>query len=390
MRAADFSKHSPGRLVPTIGGASAFLPARAPRTLAFGGSTVRLLARAEHRLGELTGATSRLVDPHLIGARLLQQEAILSSRIEGTYASAEQMALFDLGAGPRTPDEREVGNFIRASSYAHNEVRKGNPIVGRLILEAHRMLMKGVRGDRERPGEYRSTQNFIGSSQDIAKARYVPPPPTELPALLSDLEHFINEDSPELPLLARTAIAHYQFEAIHPFRDGNGRIGRLLIALMFVRDGLLSGPLLPLSSAFERDRVQYADALLSVSTRGDWNAWLSYFFSCVAESGAEALTLVAALEALRDEWHTRLHEARTSALLLKLVDALFARPATTIAEATRLLRVTTATASANIRRLEQLGILRETTGRTRDRIYLAQEIIDLMTRHTNSGGHPTQ
>jgi Fic family protein len=258
-------------------------------------------------------------------------------------------------------------------------VKAGEPIVSRLLVDVHRTLMTGVRGDSERPGEFRTTQNFIGRSSDIHAARFVPPPHLELPALLSDLERFINLDTPELPHLVRVAVAHYQFETIHPFRDGNGRIGRLLMLLMLVRDGLLPGPLLPLSSAIEHRRDEYVDRLLHVSQRGEWTAWIGFFLESVMESAAEALRLIEALDALRQRWHAVLASARSSALLLKLADSLFARPSTTIGEATKLLGVTPASASANISKLEAAGILREVTGRTRDRIYLAPEILRLMS-----------
>lgn len=356
----------------------AFVPAPAPRTLSLDGPTVRLLARAEHRLGALGGATSRLVNPYLVGAQLLRKEAILSSRIEETIATPEQIALFELGAEPRTPDAREVANFVRATEWALKQVQAGQPIVNRLLLQTHGVLLSGVRGEHERPGEFRTAQNFIGSSRDIHAARFVPPPHLELPALLADIERFINERVPDLPLLARIAVVHYQFEAIHPFRDGNGRIGRLVIMLMLVRDGLLPGPLLPISSALERRRDEYNDRLLAVSVSGDWAGWLRFFLESVVESADEALRLVVALDTLREAYRARLQSARSSALLLKLVDSLFTRPATSISEATRLLAVTPASASANITKLVGAGILREITGRTRDRIYLAQGILDLM------------
>jgi len=367
----------------------AFVPAPAPRTLALDGPTIRLLARAEHRLGALGGATSRLVNPYLVGAQLLRKEAILSSRIEETIATPEQIALVELGAEPRSPDAREVGNFVRATEHALARVQAGEPILNRLLLETHAILLTGVRGERERPGEFRTSQNFIGSSADIHAARFVPPPHVELPALLADIERFINEDVAELPLLVRMAVAHYQFETIHPFRDGNGRIGRLVIMLMLVRDGLLPGPLLPISSAFERRRDAYNDHLLAVSMRGDWTAWVAFFLECVAESADEALALVSALDALRSAWYARFQSARSSALLLKLIDSLFARPAISIGEATRLLGVTPASASSNIAKLVDAGIVREITGRTRDRIYLAQRIIDVMSDRNVSASAAT-
>jgi Fic family protein len=349
------------------------------------GATIRLLARAEHRLGTVSGAASRLIDPYLVGAQMLRREAILSSRIEETIATPEQVALIELGGDPRTDDAREVGNFVRAMEHALSEVKSGTPITSRLLLDTHRVLMTGVRGERERPGEFRSSQNFIGRSTDIHAARFVPPPHLELPALLGDLEQLVNEDAERMPILVRIAVAHYQFEAIHPFRDGNGRIGRLLVLLMLVRERLLGGPLLPISAALERHRVEYADLLLGVSMRGDWTPWLRFFFECVIESADDALALITSLDRLRSEMHARFQSARSSVLLIKLVDSLFARPATTIAETTKLLAVTPASASATIAKLVHAGILREITGRTRDRVYVAPPILALLTdRGTNN------
>ena len=378
MQLADLSALSPGQLVPTIRGALAFLPASAPRTLALDAGTVRLLARAEHRLGSLSGSASRLLNPYLVSAQMLRREAILSSRIEETIATPEQIALVELGAEPRTDDAREVGNFVRAMEYALSAVQAGDPITTRLMLATHRVLMTGVRGERERPGEFRTVQNHIGRSVDIQEARFVPPPPLALPALLSDLEHLMNEDAAELPTLVRIAIAHYQFETIHPFRDGNGRIGRLLVMLMMVREQLLPGPLLPLSSAFEQHRDAYVENLLQVSRTGDWAAWLRFFLQGVIDSADEAIELVTALDDLRQKMHLQLQATRSSIRLLTLVDSLFERPAISIGAATKLLGVTTASASANISKLVAANILTEITGRTRDRVYVARRILNLM------------
>jgi Fic family protein len=359
----------------------------APRELLLPVAVVRLLARAEHRLGTVSGAASRLINPYLVSAQMLRREAILSSRIEETIATPEQVALMELDGEGRTEETREVGNFVRAMEHALTAVQAGIPITGRLLLETHKVLMTGVRGDRERPGEFRTTQNFIGRSTDIHAARFVPPPHLELPALLGDLEHLVNEDVESMPTLARIAVAHYQFETIHPFRDGNGRIGRLIATLMLVREGLLPGPFVPLSSALERRREEYVDLLLRVSMKGDWNSWLTFFFECVIESADEAIGLITALDRLRAEFYARMQAARSSVLLIKLVDALFARPATTIAEVGKLLGVTPATASASISKLEDAGILREITGRTRDRVYVSPPILDLMTDRQGRPAH---
>lgn len=356
------------------------MPSTAPRHLPLDGATIKLLGRTEHRFGELVGAARRAVAPWLLSTSLLRKEAILSSRIEGTIATPEQLALLDVSTEPQTPDAGEVGNFVRATEHALERVSQQEAITRRMLLDTHRILMTGVRGDRERPGEFRDTQNFIASAgQDFGSARYVPPPHVEMAPLIADLERLINEDQPELPHIVRAAIAHYQFEAIHPFRDGNGRIGRLLITLMRIRDGVLSGPLVPVSIAFERRRSEYADQLLGVSRTGEWIPWIRFFAECMIESTEAAITQVERLTELRARWHAQFQSARSSALLLKLIDDLFRRPATTIMGAAHLLDVTPASASANIAKLVYAGILKEVTGRVRDRIYLAPDLLRVMS-----------
>ena len=340
------------------------------------GALARLLGLAERRLGELAGAAAQALNPHLVSAPLLRQEALLSSRIEGTVATPEQLVLLESGAEPPSADTSEVANFVRATHFALERLAAGDVIAGPPLREAHRRLLTGVRGDRERPGEYRDAQNFIGSSGGgIQAARFVPPPPLEVPRLMSDLERYLHEDLPDLPDLLRTAVAHYQFETIHPFRDGNGRIGRLLVALLLVRDQVLPGPLLPISVAIERRRIEYADALLAVSMHAEWERWLRFFLECTVETAELALRQVKGLAALREEWRAIFLTARTSGLMLKLVDHLFQRPALTMTMVRDLLGVTHATASARLRELETAGIVREVTGRTRDRVYVAPRIL---------------
>ena len=377
MRKEQFSARAPGRLVPTIYGAMAFVPDPAPRSLQLDNPTIGLLVLAEHRLGTLGGAAGRLLNPYVVIAPLLRQEAIASSRIEGTIATPEQLALFEAGVDPtaQSSDTREVWNFVTATEHAVDRLGAGEPIASRLLLDTHRLLMVDVRGNQERPGEFRSDQNFIGTSRDILAARFVPPPHLELPKLISDLEHLVNDEGRELPRLVRAAIAHYQFETIHPFRDGNGRIGRLLVLLLMIRDGAIPSPLLPLSPAFERQRAEYADLLLRVSTDNDWLPWIRFFLQGIVDSAEAALHQVTALTDLREQWHGRFQAARSSALLLKLIDRLFVHPAITIGQTAELLQVTPASASSNIAKLQAEGILTEVTGRTRDRIYVARDVL---------------
>lgn len=396
MDPARFTASSPGRLVPTFGGVQAFVPAPLPDTLDLDLATIRLLSTAERRLGALGGATGRLVNPWLLAAPFLRQEAILSSRIEGTITTPERLALLEVAgeaagtadAAAGESDTREVANFVRATEHALRELAR-LPVSVRLLRDTHRILMTGVRGDRERPGELRDAQNFIGTVTDIRRARFVPPPHTELSRLLDDFERYANDPEPELPLLVRVALLHYQFETIHPFRDGNGRIGRLLILLVLLRDGALPAPLLPVSTYLERHRERYMDLLLAVSTEGAWLPWVGFFLEAVAESAAHASAQVDGLLALRDRWHARLQAMRSSALLLKLVDSLFQTPALSVGQTATLLGVTHAAASANVRKLVDAGILTEVTGRQRGRVFLAPEILRYVRGEVPSAAPPT-
>ncbi len=257
------------------------------------------------------------------------------------------------------------------------------PVCLRLIGELHSVLLRGVRGDSERPGEFRTVQNYIGRRVDgLRNARFVPPPPAELEKCLQDLERYLNPQegtaAAELPLLIRLALVRYQFEAIHPFRDGNGRVGRLLIPLILCNEQRMRSPTLFVSSYLDRHRDEYVDRMLCVSQRGEWSAWVQFFLQGVVESAQESIERVAGLLALRDEYHGQFHSARSSALLLKLIDALFGQPSMTIARAAEVLEVTAASASANIQKLEAAGILKEVTGRKRDRMYIAPRILSFV------------
>lgn len=310
----------------------------------------------------------------------LRQEAILSSRIEGTHTTPKELLLFEISpnVSPSTPDVREVSNYVKALEYGLaglNEL----PVCLRLIRELHAKLLKGVRGADRRPGEFRSIQNYISQpGRQIQDARFVPPPPQEMKRALEDLEIYIHT-ADDLPSLVRIALVHYQFEAIHPFADGNGRIGRLLISLLLCESGLLLKPLLYLSAYFERNRTAYYDHLLRVSQAGAWNEWIEFFLLGVTEQAREATNRCLALLDLWQEYRNKMQEARSSALLLRLVDALFARPALTIPLAKKLLRVTYPSAQRNVYRLERAGILVEVTHRKRNRLYLAPKIMSILS-----------
>jgi Fic family protein len=320
------------------------------------------------------------MNPHLISAPLLRREAISSSRIEGTIATPEQLALLEIEPDEKSAPEaeasqtQEVLNYMRALNHGFQRLAE-IPVCLRLFCELHEVLMRGVRGDTAHPGKFRTIQNFIGSSTDIREARFVPPPVPEMQRCLQELEQYIHATDDGLPALIRLALVHYQFETIHPFRDGNGRVGRLLIPLLLCTYERIDKPVLYVSPHLERHRTQYADLLLRVSQTGDYQSWVRFFLEAVEGSARESITRAENLLALRDAYHERLHAARSSALLLKLVDNLFERPSMSIAGAGTLLQVTPASAAANLRKLVEAGILREVTGRKRDQRFVAPEII---------------
>lgn len=386
MREEDFTETAPGNLVGTIDHAKAFVPAPLPESIELPPLAVRLLARAENALGRLEGLAGREFNPYLVGSPLLHREAILSSRIEGTVTTPEQLVLLQTAperhsAGVREEDTQEVLNYISAMRHGLDLLETIPPCL-RLIKEVHRVLLRGVRGERERPGEFRTDQNWIRGPLDdsIANARYVPPPPAAMLDALGELESYLNIE-PSLdtdPMLVRLALAHYQFEAIHPFRDGNGRVGRLLIPLVLYSQGRLRAPILYLSAFFERNRDRYMDLLLRVSTTGDYVSWINFFLRAVDDSAREAANQAIGLLDLRQHYHRQFQTGRSSALLIRLIDRLFQVPSITMNQAADLLDVTHQAASNNIRKLVDAGILREITGGRRNQVFVADEIMNFM------------
>lgn len=394
MRSEDFSPGAPGALVRTTHGVPAFVPDPIPRNLTLPNETVLLLADAEAAVGRLEGTTAREFNPYLIGSPLLHREAILSSRMEGTVTTPEQLILLEAekdsrGRRPRgDEDTEEVLNYVNAMHHALGRLDQ-LPVSLRLIKEIHRVLLTGVRGERHEPGEFRRTQNFIRGtrSEKIVDARFVPPPVPEMKAGLGELEKYLHDQSSTDPALVRLALIHYQFEALHPFRDGNGRVGRLLIPLLMCSWERLDAPLLYLSAFFERHRQTYVDLLLRVSLQGDWTAWIDFFLRGVRESALEATDQAVGLLDLRQRYHRQCQESRSSASLLRLIDRLFQSPSITIGQAGELLEMTHQGAANNIHRLEEMGILREITGQQRYQVFVADEIVSFM--YDSSGGNRT-
>ena len=377
MNPGDFTERSRGRLTRIGTGLSAFVPGPMPTSMALTPTTVRLLARASRSLGELSGLGAMLPNANLLIRPHLRREAILSSRIEEKFATVQQLATFEVVAAEETPDVREVGNYVAALEYGLSRIRE-LPQSLRLIRELHERLLSGVRGEDQLPGEFRRTQNYIGRpGQPIGNARYVPPPPPMMLEALHDLERSIYADS-ELPSLIKIALTHYQFEAIHPFNDGNGRVGRLLITLQLHHEGLLSQPLLYLSAFFSAHQRGYYDRLLAVSRNGEWTPWIDFFLEGVAEQSRDAGLRAQRLLALREDLRRRLRELRSPRFPLQLIDELFHTPLVTAGQVRKLLNVTPRSAQQIIDKLIAAGVLREVTGQRRNRRYAAPEVIEVL------------
>ena len=317
-----------------------------------------------------------LPNPHLLIRPFMSREAVLSSRIEGTQASLSDLFFYEASSTPPTPesDVLEVRNYVRALEHGLKRLEK-LPVSLRLLCEVHRELMQDVRGEHLTPGEFRRSQNWIGPANcTLNDAKFVPPPPEDLIESLGQLEKFWHAPSP-LPLVVRLALIHYQFEAIHPFLDGNGRIGRLLTTLLLCAEQVLTQPLLYLSAYFERNRSEYYRLLLAVSQDGQWADWLSFFLRGIAEQSQDAIRRSGMLLQLWQDYRRRLQSVRSSALLLKLVDELFNRPYLTFGNAKEVLAVTYRSAQLNVTKLVDAGILEELPGRKYGRIFVAREIL---------------
>lgn len=358
----------------------AYVPAVLPKSVDLSADLISQLSNADRAVGELAGAGKTLQDPHLLIRPFIRREAVLSSRIEGTEASLRDLFLFEVAPvrEPKVSDVREVANYVKALDFGiENEHQL--PVSTRLIRGLHQILLKDVRGKDKSPGQFRRGQNWIGPQDcSLDQAYYVPPPPLEIDAAMSALEIYIHANTKTPPLI-RLALVHYQFEAIHPFVDGNGRIGRLLIALLLCVQQILPAPLLYLSAFFERHRKEYYDRLFAVSANEQWDEWIDFFLRGVEEQANDAVVRSNRLWALRQQWYEQLQSARASALTLKLVDELFSYPAITTAVARRTLDISWTAARSHVMKLVDAKLLQEVTGRKRNQIFLAIPIIDIIS-----------
>lgn len=380
MNPNDFRSPEAGQVILTQNGYHAFIPAPLPPNLIWSLPLISALSEAERDLSRLAALTGAFPFPRLLIQPFMRREAVLSSRIEGTRATLAELYTYEstqLSFLEPEEDVREVHNYVTALDYGLERL-KALPISLRLIREIHEKLMHGARGGNLTPGEFRRTQNWIGpAGSTIMTATFVPPPVDEMNQALGDLEKFIHTGT-DVPVLARAAMIHYQFEALHAFLDGNGRVGRLLMALLFTEWNILPQPLLNLSVYFERYRQEYYDNLLAVSRRGGWEAWLRFFLRGVSLQAQDSLLRMQRLEAIRTKYEPLVKSDRNSERMGAVLDFLFARPILSAKQLAENVGMPFKTARQYIEKLASAGILREVTGNARNQIYRADDIFGAM------------
>lgn len=372
MKISDFHAAEAGRLVVTTDQLQAFVPASLPPHITYDNDLVLKLSHADAALSELAGVGRHLPNPHLLISPYIQREAILSTRIEGTMANFSDLLRDEISEGTKKQDEDvlEVRNYILALEFGIRRLDQ-MPLSLRMVRELHELLLKGVRGESAELGQFRKRQNYIGvEGSRIEAAIFVPPPPVEMMEALHAWELFLNERD-SMPELIQCALVHYQFETIHPFIDGNGRLGRLLVTLFLLERGRLSQPLLYLSAFFEAHRNDYYTLLQRVRTDGDWPSWIRFFLQGVAETAKAAAQQAVQLMDIREQYRQRL---RGKGKALILLDELFVNPYVTVPRAMSILKVSQPTAQSAISQLQSLGLLEEITGRAWRRMYLAMPV----------------
>lgn len=380
MKPNEFRNSKVGKAIRTQTGYWAFIPAQLSPEIEWTTSLISALSDADRELSKLTTLAGNFPFPRLLTQPFLRREAVLSSRIEGTRASLADLYNYEsaqLSFLEPTDDVREVHNYVLALDYGLERLET-LPVSLRLIREIHAKLMEGVRGGNLTPGKFRKTQNWIGpAGSTIETATYVPPPLDEMQNALSDLEKFIHADT-EIPTLARAGMIHYQFEAIHPFLDGNGRVGRLIIMLLFHEWNVLSQPLLNLSAYFEHYRQEYYDHLLAVSQHGKWEEWLRFFLRGISIQAQDSVFRMTRLQGIRTKYEVLVQVDRNSVRMAAVIDFIFSRPILSIKQLETALDLPYMAAKRYIEKLVDANVLQETTGYARNRVFQANEIFEAL------------
>jgi cell filamentation protein, protein adenylyltransferase len=372
----------------TVGGESyqAYLPAPLPPDppLALDGELLQWLEKANRAIGRLDGISDGLPDSHLFLYQYVRKEALLSSQIEGTQSSFSDLLLFEMGEAPGVPldDVREVSSYIAAMNHGLERLGAGFPLSLRLLREIHAILLRHGRGAHKQPGEFRRSQNWLGGSRP-GNAVFVPPPPEYLMECLDPFERFLHDETGPTPVLLKASLAHVQFETIHPFLDGNGRLGRLLITLILINEGVLREPLLYLSLYFKIHRSDYYDHLQRVRLQGDWEGWLRFFLQGVFETARQAVESARTVLDLFEQDRERIGGlGRIAGSCLQLHQRLRQKAVVNIPDSARELEINRTTISNCIRRLQELGIVREITGQRRNRLFVYDRYVQILSEGT--------
>lgn len=379
------AKHigSAGLYVQQATGYRAFMPRPLPPdpTLDLTGDLQQHLSNADRALGRLDGSVETLPNPNLFVYMYVRKEAVLSSQIEGTQSSLQDLLAAEAHLAEGVADDAfEVVNYVRAMNMGMERLRE-LPISIRLIREIHHELMKGARGQHLTPGQLRQSQNWIGpAGSTIATASFIPPPPHEVPLLLGDVETFLHRED-DVPLLVKIGLAHAQFETIHPFLDGNGRVGRLLITFLLCERKALQKPVLYLSHYFKRHRQQYYDRLQAVRDEGDWEGWLAFFLQGVTEVSLEAADTAKKILGLREEHRTQINDrlGRMAGNGHRVLERLYEKPIVSVEDVRAITGTTFQAANVIVQRLVGLGVLQEMTGRARNRRFLYAPYVGLFS-----------
>lgn len=370
-------RHGAGKLIECPGGYEAYIPDPLPPQLEITQTLMRSLSDADRRIGQLAGEGRRLPNPHLLLRPFIRQEAVRSSRIEGTQATLGELLAADAGASvERSPsDLREVANYVVALEHGVNRL-ESLPLSLRMVRELHELLMRDVRGEQATPGLFRRTQNWIGApGSTLQGASFVPPPVDHLDECLGAWEQFLHDRS--FPPLVQAGLLHSQFEAIHPFLDGNGRVGRLLITVFFIEREVLPAPLLYLSAFFDATRQDYYDHLAGVTEDAAWAPWLTYFLRGIARVAEDALDRAERINALLEQWRKEL-AGEASTTPVALVDLLAENPFWSVGRIAERLEVAYTTAERAVKKLQARKILHQVGERKRDRLFCANALMDIL------------